>query len=83
MLKTYKDENPTRTSIPKSDFPQLLKKALLALNSIEINKKIIPNRIAHNLKSGFPAAGISPFDPEHVLKRLCDKGSSNVTSSGE
>ena len=44
-------------TLPKQQFPTLLKRLVLSLNS-------------ENLKSGFRACGIHPLDPQEVLKRL-------------
>lgn len=51
------------SSIPKDEFPSLLKKLM---NQLE-------DRAADNLKSGFRKTGISPLDRQHVLGRLCDR----------
>lgn len=57
--------------LPKSDFPGLLKKTLEKVESIE-----------DNLKAGFRACGIVPFDPQQVLKRIVDR-SDNTTNEAE
>lgn len=49
-------------SLPKPQFPRLLNQLLAKLNG---------NKSA-NLKAGFRACGISPFNPSQVLNRLCD-----------
>lgn len=56
------------TSIPKDQFPQLLKKLVDSLNE----------RGRQNLKSGFMKCGIAPLQREKVLERLCDSVMKNI-----
>lgn len=53
-------ENPNQNSLNKNHFPKLLQSLL---EKIQLNQY-------KNIKSGFKATGISPFNPREVLKRL-------------
>ena len=60
ILEDFKMKNPSSSSLDKSKFPQLL-------------KKLIHNtglRNEENLKAGFRACGIVPFNPEKVLSKF-------------
>ena len=60
ILEDFKMKNPSSSSLDKSIFPQLL-------------RKLIQNtglRNEENLKAGFRACGIVPFDPERVLSKF-------------
>ena len=57
ILKLWKMKNPSLTSLPKNEFPALLKELVESLNT-------------DNLKAGFQACGIHPLNPEVVLKKL-------------
>lgn len=50
-------KNPSLTSLPKNEFPQLLNELVKSLNT-------------DNLKAGFQACGIHPLNPDVVLKKL-------------
>ncbi|CAK1599551.1 unnamed protein product [Parnassius mnemosyne] len=60
ILLQYKMENPNQTAINKNHFPKLLTQLI---KTIEINE-------VQNIKSGFRATGIYPFNPREVLKRI-------------
>lgn len=57
ILKLWKMNNPNLTSLPKNEFPRLLKELVESLNT-------------DNLKAGFEACGIHPLNPGMVLKKL-------------
>ena len=61
----------TRGTISKGAFPSLLKQTL---------SKISRNQTA-NIKSGFRATGLIPFEPEVVLKKLPDSVNVEVSNS--
>jgi len=60
VLDKWKKKN--RGVLPKSEFPQMLKKALESVQSPE-----------SNVKAEFKAAGIVPFDKQRVLARVKSK----------
>ena len=62
ILKEYKIKNPKSTSLEKSKFPSHLKKLI---DSMDMKNET-------NLKSGFRACGIYPFNPQAVLKKFPD-----------
>ena len=57
ILKSWKLENHSHTTLPKCEFPRLLKELL---NSLKYD----------NLVSGFKACGIYPLNPNAVLKKF-------------
>lgn len=57
IIKNWILKNPSKTTLPKDEFPKLLKELLEVLN-------------CDNLISGFKAAGIHPFCPEELYKKL-------------
>ena len=57
IIKNWKLKNPSQTTLPKDEFPKLLKELVEVLN-------------CDNLISGFKAAGIYPFCPEELFKKL-------------
>lgn len=62
-LQTWKMKN--RGVVPKSEFPSILKQTIRALGE----------KSSTNLKSGFKACGIVPFDRNEVIKRLPEHNS--------
>ncbi|CAK1584773.1 unnamed protein product [Parnassius mnemosyne] len=60
ILLQYKMENPNQTAINKNHFPKLLTQLI---KTIEMNE-------VQNIKSGFRATGIYPFNPREVLKKI-------------
>ncbi|CAG5001136.1 unnamed protein product [Parnassius apollo] len=60
ILLQYKMENPNQKAINKNYFPKLLTQLI---KTIEMNE-------VQNIKSGFRATGIYPFNPREVLKRI-------------
>jgi len=70
VIYNYKMTNKNAKSIPKCDFPTLLKECL---NNMNLDKKTNKyEQIKNNLVSGFKATGIVPFNPDSVLRRLPD-----------
>lgn len=70
VIYNYKMTNKNAKSIPKCDFPTLLKKCL---NNMNVDKKTNTyEQIKNNLVSGFKATGIVPFNPDSVLRKLPD-----------
>lgn len=63
-------------SIPKCDFPTLLKECLNNMNMDKKNNTY--EQIKNNLVSGFKATGIVPFNPDSVLRRLPDYNDDHV-----
>lgn len=61
QLLKWKQAN--QGTVPKSQFPALLKETLESMNE----------NMARNIKSGFRASGVYPLDKNEVLKRLPDK----------
>jgi len=60
--------NKNAKTIPKCDFPTLLKECL---NNMNVDKKTNTyEQIKNNLVSGFKARGIVLFNPDGVLRRL-------------
>nr|XP_034838359.1 uncharacterized protein LOC117994536 [Maniola hyperantus] len=62
ILTDYKIKNPSEAQINKTHFPILLKELLAEIQTC--NKD--------NIKSGFKATGIVPFNPQKVLRKLPD-----------
>lgn len=60
ILLQYKMENPNQTTLIKNHFPKLLKSLTEQIQLTDLK----------NIKSGFKATGISPFNPREVLKRI-------------
>ncbi|CAG5047674.1 unnamed protein product [Parnassius apollo] len=60
ILLKYKMENPNQTTPNKNHFPKLLHSLV---DQVEIYSP-------KNIKSGFRATGIYPFNPREVLKRV-------------
>lgn len=56
----YKLRNPNQTTLNKKHFPKLLDELI---NAIQI-------REAENIKTGFRATGIFPYNPQEVLKKI-------------
>ncbi len=69
-LQNFKTANLRLKSVPKSQFPSLLKNAIVQMDTITVNKKEFQNRVSENLKSGFKSCGLVPYNPEAVLKKL-------------
>ena len=57
ILKSWKMRNPSLISLPKDEFPKLLKELVESLNN-------------GNLISGFKACSICPVQPDELLKKL-------------
>lgn len=73
VLSSFKASHLKTTGLPKDVFPSLLKRALEAMDQKETpvkKKKDDSGAISHNLRSGFAACGIFPYDPERVMKKL-------------
>lgn len=64
IVEEYKTRNPTSTSLEKSAFPGLLKRLIEDLTE--------SGALERNVKAGFAATGICPFDPDKVLSKLPD-----------
>lgn len=62
-LLEWKEVHPRSGPIPKESFPRVLKETLIEMNGTT-------GRIEKNLKNGFRATGIVPFDKNEVLKKL-------------
>ncbi|CAG5009206.1 unnamed protein product [Parnassius apollo] len=60
ILLQYKMENPNQSTLNKNHFPKLLKSLIDQIQLTELK----------NIKSGFKASGISPFNPREVIKRI-------------
>ncbi|CAG5056515.1 unnamed protein product [Parnassius apollo] len=60
ILLKYKMENPNQTTLNKNHFPNLLHSLV---DQVELYS-------SKNIKSGFRATGIYPFNPREVLKRV-------------
>lgn len=60
ILLQYKIENPSQTALNKTHFPILLKRLIDGIGLKSEN----------NIKSGFKATGIHPFNPQQVYKKL-------------
>ena len=60
ILEEHRTLHPSSTGIDKSTFPRLLKKLIEGMG--------FKNK--DNIKAGFKACGIFPFDPQTVLKKL-------------
>lgn len=63
ILTKFKESNRRLSTVPKDMFPDLLKQLHIAIE---------PN-MAKNLRQGFMACGINPFNPEEVLKKVPTK----------
>lgn len=70
VLRRFKHEYSRTSGIPKVIFPQLVVQCFEKMNTITVNNKVFHNRIAENLKSGFRACGIVPFNPNAVLQKI-------------
>lgn len=62
ILDKWRSETKSSSSIPKEYFPTLLNRLWVALSQ----------NVSNNLKSGFRATGLCPFNPQEVLKRIPD-----------
>ncbi|KAJ4436111.1 hypothetical protein ANN_18738 [Periplaneta americana] len=72
ILSAWKQKN--RGTLPKDQFPALLRKVLEELNQ--------DNVISSNLKSEFRACSIHPIDRQQVLKRIPVQNSSTSIPDG-
>ncbi|KAB0801489.1 hypothetical protein PPYR_05843 [Photinus pyralis] len=68
VLDQWRQESRRKGTIPKEQFPVLLKRLMDAL---------APN-MEKNLKSAFRATGIHPFDPQVVLRKLPSESTSET-----
>lgn len=75
-LETWKlGPGRQRPTLSKDEFPGLL-------NTVLVNMKL-KEQMSKNIKSGFSATGIRPYNKEQVLKRLPKKSLSNEKDSQE
>ena len=65
VLDGWKKKN--RGSLPKTEFPRMLKKAFEHINSTS----------SQNIKSGFESYGIAPFNPMKVIAKLPESSSTS------
>lgn len=73
VLSEWKLQNLRLNTVPKDMFPTLLKKCLVRLNSITSrNNEGEQEAIKRDLKSGFRACGLFPFNRNQVLQKLPD-----------
>ena len=60
ILDKWRSESKSSASIPKEYFPTLLNRLWNAVSQ----------NVSKNLKSGFKATGLCPYDPSEVLKKI-------------
>ena len=70
ILTEWKEKTRAATTLPKEDFPKLLKKV----------EEKIQFRHASNLIAGFRACGIVPFNREAVLNKLSSRQSEQISN---
>ena len=67
-IEVVERKNPSLGSLPKDSFPGLLKELVASLNE-------------DNLKSGFRACGIYPFNPQELIAKLPQSQDGTTSSS--
>ena len=70
-LTEWKMKNPRQKAIPRSMFPLLLKETIDKMDKVKSAKENDEgSAVRRNLVSGFEATGISPVNPDKVLRKL-------------
>lgn len=74
-LSNFKKKYPRVKGIPKSCFAELVTECFERMDTVCLhpntpNSKTMTGRVSENLRSGFKACGIWPFDPQVVLQKI-------------